>query len=138
MFHLEQPGRLNDLKRERTVIAKHQAWPSYKLSVKSQTARTRTNEVSRSANARLRSQMDIQMENSFMNFQCRKCNGTSSVWAKFPDGKPHAYRVTCKFCGRFAGWGTEPQHQQLLIARKAIETVIVAIEPLPATLEDYF
>jgi len=78
------------------------------------------------------------MKNSFMNFRCRKWAGAASVWAKLSSDETHAYRVTCKYCGNFAGWGTEPQHQQLLIARKAIETVNSTSERPPATLEEYF
>lgn len=78
------------------------------------------------------------MKNSFMTFRCSKCAGAASVWMKLSAQDRHAYRVTCKYCGRFAGWGTEPQHQQLLIARRAIETVNSPRELPPATLEDYF
>ena len=56
------------------------------------------------------------------------------MWAKLSSDDTHAYRVTCKYSRTFAGWGTEPQHQQLLIARKAMETV----NSTGATLEDYF
>jgi hypothetical protein len=64
--------------------------------------------------------------------------GATLVWAKLPPAEIHAYRVACKRCERFVGWGTEPQHQQLLYARESIETVQARVEPPPATLKDLF
>jgi hypothetical protein len=72
------------------------------------------------------------MKNSFLNFSCRKCKGAALVWTRQPTTSFHAYRVTCRYCGRFAGWGTEPQHQQLLMSRTAIETVSSTEEPYPS------
>ena len=53
-----------------------------------------------------------------------------------PPGEIHAYRVTCSY-GHFAGWGNEPQLQQIRGARQPVQTAVaVGVRPA-ATLKDF-
>jgi hypothetical protein len=77
------------------------------------------------------------VKNTFSEFRCKRCGGVISVWARLPPGETHAYRVTCKACGKFVGWGTEPQHQLMLHAHEKLETVNATPEPPSASLSEY-
>ena len=78
------------------------------------------------------------MNNKFLNFQCKQCNGTVSKWTRLPPNEIHKYRVTCSHCGRFVGWGTEPQLLQLVHVHQPIATAVAVVQPPGATLDDWF